>query len=131
MYKPRILSIDDEPSFTDILKQYFEPRGYSIDITSSGDEGIELMSCNKYDVILLDLKMVGLDGDEVMEVMRRMSPEAKIIFITAYSDSGKTRERVMSRGAYAYVEKPLNSLKSLEDLVNKAFVSEEQEESTC
>jgi DNA-binding NtrC family response regulator len=128
MERPNILSIDDEPSFTDLLKQYFEPRGYGIDVTSSGDKGLELMSRKKYDVVLLDLKMAGLGGDDVMAEIKSMDSKAKIIFITAYSDSGKTKDRVMSNGAFAYVEKPITSLKHLENLVNEAAKAEKQEE---
>ena len=118
MAKPRILSIDDEVSFTDLLKQYFEPRGYEIDVTSQGDKGLELMRSKRYDVVLLDLKMAGLSGDEIMREIKKMYSDVKTIFITAYSDSGKTRDRLMAEGAYAFMEKPITSLKRLEDLVN-------------
>ncbi|MEA3488942.1 MAG: response regulator [Candidatus Omnitrophota bacterium] len=120
MKKPNILSIDDEPSFTVLLKEYFEPRGYDIDITSAGDKGLELLHEKKYDVVLLDLRMAGLDGGEVMAEINRSNAGTKIIFITAYNDSGKTRERLMGEGAYAFMEKPITSLKRLEELVNRA-----------
>ncbi len=121
--KPRILSIDDEVSFTELIKQYFEPRGYGIDITSNGVQGIEFMRENKYDVALLDLKMEGLNGDEVMREIKRIDPTVKVIFITAYSDSGKTRSRLMTEGAFGFMEKPISSLKNLEDMVLKASMS--------
>ena len=121
MKKPRILSVDDETSFTDLIKQYFEPRGYEIDVASTGDEGLTLLHQNKYDVVLLDLKMVGISGDEVMKEVKRMDAGMKVIFITAFSDSGKTGKRLMDEGAYAFLEKPLPSLKKLEDLVNEAM----------
>ena len=120
MEKPRILSIDDEASFTDLLKQYFEPRGYEIDVTSAGDKGLKLLRQERYDVVLLDLKMAGLNGEEVMEEIKCMDIGIEIIFITAYNDSGKTKELLMDKGAYAFIEKPVTSLKSLEDLINEA-----------
>jgi len=120
MKKPRILSVDDETSFTDLLKQYFEPRGYEIDVTSSGAEGIRLLNQKKYDVILLDLKMAGINGEEVMDEAKRLDAGVKVIFITAFSDSGKSKKQLLDKGAYGFVEKPLTSLKGLEDLVNKA-----------
>ena len=121
MKKPKILSVDDETSFTDLIKQYFEPRGYEIDVASTGDEGLAFLHKKKYDVALLDLKMVGLSGDEVMKEIKRMDPGMKVIFITAFSDSGKTKKRLMDEGAYAFLEKPLPGLKMLEDLVNEAM----------
>ncbi len=118
MKKPRILSVDDEASFTDLLKQYFEPRGYEIEVTSEGAKALELLSKNHYDVALLDLKMTGINGDEVMMEIKRRGLDIKVIFITAYSDSGKTKERLMAEGAYAFLEKPITSLKHLEEVLN-------------
>ena len=93
MKKPRILSIDDEPNFTDLIRQYFEPRGYTIDVTCEGKKGLEMINECDYDVVLLDLKMVGIDGEEVMRVIKDKCSNVKIIFITAYNDSGKTKKR--------------------------------------
>jgi len=120
MKKPRILSIDDEISFTDLLKQYFEPRGYEIDATSGGDRGLGLLRQKKYDIVLLDLRMAGLNGEKVMEEIKKLNADIEVIFITAYRDPGKTKERLLKKGAYAFVEKPITSLKSLEELVNRA-----------
>jgi len=130
MSKPRILSVDDEISFTEMIKMYFEPRGYSIDVASNGEKGVELLRTNVYDVALLDLKMVGLNGDEIMNIItnERLPSKPKIIFITAFSDSGKTQAQLMNQGAYAFVEKPISSLKSLEELVNEAANSDKAEE---
>ena len=116
--KPRILSIDDEPSFLELIKNYFQPRGYEINVASDGEKGLTLLLSKHYDVVLLDLKMAGLNGDEVMREIKQIDKGIKVIFITAYSDSGKTREHLMSEGAYAFLEKPITSLKKLEGLVN-------------
>lgn len=117
----RLLSIDDETSFSDMLKQYFEPRGYEIDVTSDGSDGLELLRKRKYDVALLDLKMAGINGEEVLAKINDMGLDVKVIFITAYDDRGKTKERLIRQGAYAFMEKPLTSLKDLEKLVNDAY----------
>ena len=124
MEKPRILSVDDEPSFTELLKQYFEPRGYAIDIASEGMKALELLDKNEYDVALLDFKMPGVNGEEVMKKIQERGLKTKIIFITAYTDSGKSRERLLGEGAYGMIEKPVTSLKDLEDLVVEAASSE-------
>lgn len=116
----RILSVDDEASFTDLMKQYFEPRGYQIDIASKGEEALQLLRTNTYDVALLDLKMAGINGDQIMEEIKKMGKSTNVIFITAFSDSGKTRDRLLNEGAYAFVEKPITSLKTLEEIIRKA-----------
>ena len=60
-----------------------------------------------------------------IDEIKKQKLDTKIIFISAYSDSGKTKERLMNEGAYAFLEKPITSLKELEDLVNEAAVSGE------
>jgi len=120
MKRPRILSVDDEASFLDILKQYFEPRGYEIDVTPDGSVAIDLLKEKRHDVALLDLKMIGLNGDEVLCEIKRLGLDTRVIFITAFSDSGKTGQRLLEEGAFAFIEKPVTSLKDLEDLVNRA-----------
>ncbi len=115
-----ILSVDDEKNFTELLKQYFELRGHDVDVSPDGTSALKLLTRKKYDVVLLDLKMVGINGDEVMRRTKELYPDISFIFITAFNDSGKTKERLLNEGVYAYVEKPIPSLKHLENLVNKA-----------
>jgi len=121
MNKPRIVAIDDEASFAEMLKEYFELREYKIDIATKGVEGIELISSKKPDIVILDLKMPGISGDEVLGLLKSKQPKAKVIFVSAFDDAGKTRSRLLDAGAYAYLDKPLKSLKELEDTINKAY----------
>jgi len=123
MAKPKILAIDDEKSFTEILKQYFELRKYDIDVVSNGEEGLKTFLKKKHDVVLLDLKMSGLNGDEIMKRINEINKDTKTIFITAFNDSGQTRARLIDEGAYAYIDKPVSSLKELEILINEAVSS--------
>ena len=118
--KIKILAIDDEKDFIDMIREYFEVRGYEIDALSDGIEGIKMFAEKPYDVVLLDLKMTGIDGEEVMRRMKEIKNNIKTIFITAFSDSGATKDRVVALGAYAYIEKPLTSLKHLEELIKTA-----------
>lgn len=120
MPKPRIVAIDDEVEFIDMIKSYFEPRGYDITVAIRGTKGIELVKENKPDVVLMDLKMPGIDGDEVLSFLKSMDPSPKVIFVTAYNDGGKTKARLLKMGAYAYFDKPVSSLRELEETINKA-----------
>ena len=123
MSKTRIVAIDDEVEFMDVIKSYFEPRGYDITVTARGTKGIELVKTKKPDVVLMDLKMPGIDGDEVLTLLKSMHPSPKVIFVTAYDDGGKTKARLLKMGAYAYFDKPVASLRELEETVNKAAQS--------
>ena len=120
MNKPRIVAIDDEPEFIDMLQNYFGLRGYEIDVAIRGARGIEIVKEKKPDVVLMDLKMPGIDGDEVLKLVKSMSPAPKLICITAYDDGGKTKARLLKLGAFACLDKPIASLKDLEALINKA-----------
>ena len=120
MIKPRRVAIDDEAEFIDVLQSYFLPRGYDIEVAIRGAKGIEIVKEKKPDVVLMDLKMPGIDGDEVLKLLRSMQPSPKVIFVTAYDDGGKTKARLLKLGAYAYFDKPIASLKNLEETINKA-----------
>ena len=120
MSKPKIVAIDDEPEFIDMLKNYFSLRGYDIEIAVRGAKGIEIIKERKPDIVLMDLKMPGIDGDEVLKLLKSIDPSPQVIFITAYDDGGKTKARLLKMGAYAYFDKPLSSLRDLEEAINKA-----------
>ena len=120
MSRPRIVAIDDEPQFIQMLQDYFGLREYDISCAVRGAKGIELVKEKKPDVLLCDLKMPGIDGDEVLKLIKSMQPAPKVIFITAYDDGGKTKARLLGLGAFACLDKPISSLKDLEDLINKA-----------
>lgn len=121
MKKPVIVAIDDEQEFVDMLKEYFELRDYEIHIAVKGVKGIELIKEKKPDIVILDLKMPGINGDEVLSLLKKVRPQAKAVFVTAYDDGGKTRTRLLEAGAYACLDKPLESIKDLEDTVLEAF----------
>ncbi|MBN1353725.1 MAG: response regulator [Candidatus Omnitrophica bacterium] len=119
--KPRIVAVDDELEFTDMLKEYFGLRGYEIDTASKAVQGMELINTKSPDIVILDLKMPGVSGEEVLGLLKSKHPKAKVIFVTAFDDAGKTRARMLNAGAYAYLDKPISSLKDLEEVVNKAY----------
>ena len=118
--KPRIVAIDDESDFVETLKDYFELRNYEIDVASKAVDGIELINAKDPDVVILDLKMPGISGDEVLGLVKSKQLKAKIIFVSAFDDAGKTKARLLNAGAYAFLDKPLNSLKELEETIQKA-----------
>lgn len=120
MKKPKIVAIDDEAEFIGMLESYFVPRGYDIAFSLRGVNGLELIRERKPDIVLMDLKMPGLDGDEVLKMIRRMEPAPKVVFVTAYDDGGKTRARLLQMGAFAYFDKPIPSLKALEEALLSA-----------
>ena len=104
MTKPRIVAIDDEVEFIDMLTKYFLPRGYDFNAAIRGAKGIELVKEKKPDVVQCDLKMPGLDGDEVLKLLNAMQPAPKLIFVTAYDEYAI---RAFEVNALDYILKPL------------------------
>ena len=119
--KPRIVAIDDEAEFTAMIQDYFELRGYEISVTNQGSKALDLIKEKKPDVLILDLKMPGINGDEVLVLAKRIQSNPKVIFVTAYDDGGATKARLLSEGAYACLDKPLSSIRLLEETVMKAY----------
>lgn len=119
--QPRIVAIDDEAEFTKTLHQFFSARGYEVHIALTGTSGLELVELHEPQVVLVDLKLPGMDGDELLQHIRRTRPHTKVIIITAYNDGGKTRDRLLSLGAFAHFDKPLSSLRDLADTVKRAL----------
>jgi len=120
MNKPTIIAIDDEVEFINMLQDYFTPRGYDIGVAIRGAKGIEMVKEKRPDVVLMDLKMPGIDGDEALQLLKSLDPSPEVIFVTAYDDGGKTKARLLKMGAFAYFDKPIASLKELEEAINKA-----------
>ena len=118
--KPRIVAIDDEVEFTKTIDQFFSARGYEVHVALTGTSGVELVDYHHPDVVLVDLKLPGMDGDEVLKHIRRTHPKINVIVITAYNDGGKTRERLLALGAFAHFDKPLSSLRDLAETVKRA-----------
>ena len=107
MISYRILIVDDEKTQRDMLAGHLEKEGYSIATAESGFEAIELCENKYFEVALIDLKMPGMDGIELLQKLREMNPEIQAIMITAHG-SVETAVEAMKLGAYHYVNKPVN-----------------------
>jgi two-component system response regulator (stage 0 sporulation protein F) len=123
MAQPTIVAIDDEIEFTKTIDQFFSARGYKVHVAMTGTSGIELVDYHKPDVVLVDLKLPGMDGDEILKHIRRAHPNIRVIVITAYNDGGKTRDRLLALGAFAHFDKPLSSLRDLSQTIQQALAA--------
>ena len=118
-----MVAIDDEMEFTKTLDQFFSARGYEVHVALTGTSGLELVDYHHPQVVLVDLKLPGMDGDQVLQQIRKTHPNTKVIVITAYNDGGKTRDRLLSLGAFAHFDKPVSSLRDLAQTVKSAVSS--------
>ena len=122
MAKPTVVAIDDEIEFTRTIHEFFTARGYDVHVALTGPSGLELVEQHHPHVVLVDLKLPGMDGDELLTTIHSRYPSMPVIVVTAYNDGGKTRDRLLASGAFAHFDKPLSSLRDLAETVRRALV---------
>ena len=107
--KARILVVDDEAPMRESLKDWLMEEGYEVGLASSGQEAIAVVGEKSWDVILLDLKMPGMDGLETLQRLKgkEVNTEAEILMMTAYA-TVDTAVQAMKEGAFDYLVKPFS-----------------------
>ena len=102
-----ILVVDDEPAIQDILTWALSADGYRVTTAGNGEEALARVESEEFDVIVTDIVMPGIDGLEVLERSRVLSPRAAVIVMTAYA-ALETAIAALRRGASDYLEKPFS-----------------------
>lgn len=113
----RLLVVDDEPEICDFLKSFFEDRDFEVQTALSGEEALRVVETFRPQVMLLDIKMRGMDGLSVLRKVKEINPKLKVIMVTAIETTDKIEE-AMRLGADNYITKPL-SLDYLENDVRE------------
>lgn len=113
----KLLIVDDEVEICDFLKSFFEERNYEVKTASSGQAALELLEQYRPHVVLLDIRMTGMDGIQVLEIIKKKHPRIKVIMVTALETRDKIEE-CLRLGADNYITKPL-SLEYLENDVRE------------
>ena len=103
----RILLVDDNEEFLDSTRDVLDDEGYEVVTATSGEEGIELAGAQTFDVILMDIKMPGMNGVESFIEMKRRNPKVKVIMVTAYSVEDLIRQ-ALDEGVFAVLSKPVD-----------------------
>ncbi|BCR05913.1 acetoacetate metabolism regulatory protein AtoC [Desulfuromonas versatilis] len=114
----RILVADDEESIRWVLSKALTKKGFTIDLASSGSEALELFRRTPYEMAILDIKMPGITGLDLLTQFQQERPEMLVIIMTAES-SMKNAVEAMKRGAYDYITKPFD-LDALDAIILKA-----------
>lgn len=118
MDKKSILIVDDEEIIRDFLYEVLS-EDYQLSVVSDGDEAIEQLQANDFDLIITDLKMPRVSGEEVVKYAREHDPNSKVIIISGYS-SLYTVSQSVNCGACAFLSKPF-SIKELLHAVSSAI----------
>ena len=110
-----ILVIDDETMVLDAIKIIFEDMGYTVKVFSDSRAGMEEALHNDYDLILVDVRMPGMNGAEVTEGIRKGKAGARILIITGYPGD-PLAARALQAGAFGLLKKPFEIAKILDFL---------------
>ena len=124
----RILVVDDEPNTRLTLQEALEPLGYEILLAASGDEAAAALADRAVELVLLDLKMPGIDGLEVLRRIERDRPGLRVIVVTAHGTVEGAVES-MKHGALDMIQKPF-SLEEIRSLVRREMDLETRDRGT-
>jgi DNA-binding NtrC family response regulator len=114
MPKPRILIVDDEERFVKTLTKRLTERGLDVFGVYSGKGAIEEVRNNPYDVVILDVRMPGLDGIETLRELKKIDPGIEVLMLTGHASVDSAVEG-MRLGAHEYLMKPCD----IEELMEK------------
>jgi len=103
----RILVVDDEAPVREVLTEYFATEGYDVEVAGSGIEALTAIRDGRADLVLLDVRMPGLDGVQVLRRIRELTESVPVIMVTANEDVGLAKE-TLKLGAFDYVAKPFD-----------------------
>lgn len=103
----KVLLVDDEREFVQTLSERLQMRDVGSAIAYDGESALNLVAEDEPDVMILDLKMPGIDGIEVLKKVKATQPEIEVIILTGHG-SEVDKEKCMELGAFAYMQKPVN-----------------------
>ena len=119
MSKIRVLLVDDEFGFTSGMKHVLTHRGFHVEVAMNGLTALTLISEQRFDVVVLDLKMPGMDGRHALAEIKRFAPDLPVIVLTGYYSSLE-EEDSLRKGTYAYLLKPYPILELVDIIIAAA-----------
>jgi CheY-like chemotaxis protein len=115
----KILVVDDESIIRDLLYEFLTGQGHTVLLASSGEEALKFLSEPEIKLALVDLKLPGLDGLELIRSIKKLKPSLPCLLMTAYPDK-ESLARARKLGVSAYITKPFQ-LDQLLSLIQKAL----------
>ena len=103
----RILVADDEESMRWVLSKALKRKGFSVDLAIDGRQALSMIQDGSYDLAILDIKMPGINGLDLLDKIRELKKDLLVVIMTAEA-SMKNAVEAMKRGAYDYITKPFD-----------------------
>jgi len=116
---PRILIVDDEEDFAGALAERLTIREYDVTTSFTGQDALEKIKAHNYDIVILDVKMPGTDGIDVLKEIKGIKPLTEVIMLTGNA-TVETAIEGMKLGAYDYLMKPCET-EDLTEKINNAY----------
>ena len=117
--KIKLLIVDDEIKFLDSIAQRLEMRGLDVAKAGNGTEAVDIARTQKFDLALLDLKMPGMDGKQVLEILKKEHKFIEVIILTGHG-SLESAVECTKLGAFGYLPKPYE-LDNLLEILRQAY----------
>lgn len=110
----KTLLVDDELEFLELLRKRLAKRNVEVVAVDSGEEGIRAISEDNFDVVILDVKMPGMNGIEALRKIKQIAPDIEVIILSGHADMEYV-DQGLELGAYDYLVKPV----AFNDLLSK------------
>ena len=123
----KVLLVDDEEDFAEILSLRLKELGEKVEVAHSGQEGLDTLAKTSIDVVILDIKMPGMDGIETLREIKKQYPIIEVILLTGHG-STETAVEGMKLGAFDYLMKPADFSDLAAKLEGARKRKDEQEE---
>ena len=120
--KTLVLLVDDSVEDRASYKLFLERKGYKVLETRSGEECLKCVKERKFQVILLDLQLPGINGLETLKEIKKVQPDLPVIMVTGHTETEMV-ENAMKSGSFAYLAKPVD-IKKLMDVISQTLVLE-------
>jgi DNA-binding NtrC family response regulator len=119
MKRPRILLVDDEVAFANNLLKLLSKRGYDAVVVYNGADAVNMVGEKEFDVIILDMKMPGMDGIATLKEIKKKVPLVEVVILTGHG-SVESGIEGMQLGAFDFLMKPV-SIDDLQEKVSEAY----------
>ena len=121
-----ILVVDDDPVQRSVMSQLLKSLGYEVEVVDSGEQALSRVNKRRFDLLILDMVMNGMDGAETFRLILKMNPNQKAIIVSGYAVSQRV-QNALGLGAGAFLPKPLK-MGELANSVRKVLDREQKED---
>jgi len=115
----KILVVDDEPSILESFKMILSIKDFDVVTAPTGEEGVNIVDQDYFDIAFVDLRLPGIDGIEVLKRIKQKSPSTEVVIVTAFA-SEESQAKAITVGAMEYLRKPF-LMEEIYNLVDRAI----------